>query len=1152
MSEGFDPYYEWMGIPPREQPPHHYRLLAITAFEENLTVIQNAADQRMSHLRTFQTGKHVAESQRLLNEVSAARICLLNPVQKAAYDGRLRQRLTPRPVALAPPVVPAPLPVDVGAKSPAMDSEIRELFAEIEHSVHPSSSEAKKSPRPCAGEEVRAQPLLFWHRLQTVVPPRFRTSAWLAVAAVAVLLLGGTAVSLLIVRLHDKQDDGVVEKGLPEGGSTLAGAKGGKKAEAADTKPPGAPTSLSPPRVSGIQSDKSSKSADVPASYAHEREVAQWALSAGGRLDVETADGSLQRDVQSLPSGPFWVSSLGLGKPEILDRDLERLRGLQRLKGISLGGAKTSDETLKVISELPSLEGVSLWWRAYTDDGLQHLGRLKKLKVLGLEGTQLTDAALASFSDLEDAEFLQFGRTFVKGPGLVHLAKMNHVNHLWLYDTPIDDGGLTFLPELKSLTAVSLDETKVSDAGLKELRRLPALRELHLARTQVTGSGLAHLDVLSSLERLDLAGTKLDDAGLANLPALPTLQWLNISETGTGDAGIEHLRNLAAIRELRVEKTKVTAQCLVKLHQGLPECKFAADEAVMKEFDEWIKRESEGEKAPGTVAQRPAEPPKPGKRLAVPDEEAQSQAMKGIRGALALLGGKNAHNEAARALVVDQLLQQAYDPATPPATRYVAYDQACRNAVKAGNGALAMDTIERMGQLFDVDSVEMKLETLQEAIKIRLLPAQRASLAVDASNLVDDALAANQPKQAQLAVSIAMAQAKVAKSAEIARQVRVQTRMVEQVVKSQGEFEAAKAALADHPDDAQANLTAGRYQCFVLDNWPVGLPMLAKGSDEALKKLAVQDQAGAAGPESQVALADAWAKIALDASAVEREHVRSRAMAWYRLAQPTLRGLQKEKADRYLGSGEMPRRRPPRRLVNEKDGSVLVLIPAGEFLAGEQRFKVQLPAYYLGLTTVTNAQYKKFMEQTGGGPPGNNWTGWPDRKERPNPAWDGHDFRPGFADHPVTCVTGDEADAYCRWADLRLPSELEWEKGARGIDGRPYPWGDQWDPGRCFNKTIRGDKITCPVLTFPAGRSPWGLYNMSGNVWQWCAERNDGKAYERYARGDLTPATEGLGLWRGGSSDDDDKGLVCTVRAGNVRGCGYANLGFRVAKTVGP
>ena len=74
MSEKFDPYHEWLGIPPDEQPPHYYRLLGIRPLETSSAAIDNAANQRMGHLRTFQAGQHVAESQRLLNEVAAARV----------------------------------------------------------------------------------------------------------------------------------------------------------------------------------------------------------------------------------------------------------------------------------------------------------------------------------------------------------------------------------------------------------------------------------------------------------------------------------------------------------------------------------------------------------------------------------------------------------------------------------------------------------------------------------------------------------------------------------------------------------------------------------------------------------------------------------------------------------------------------------------------------------------------------------------------------------------------------------------------------------------------------------------------------------------------------------------------------------------------
>src|SRR6185369_6525682 len=92
MSEdSFDPYYQWLGIPPKHQPSNHYRLLALEEFESNPDVIENAADQRAAHVRLFQGGQQGDLSQRLLNEISMAKLCLLNAEKKAHYDAKLQE-----------------------------------------------------------------------------------------------------------------------------------------------------------------------------------------------------------------------------------------------------------------------------------------------------------------------------------------------------------------------------------------------------------------------------------------------------------------------------------------------------------------------------------------------------------------------------------------------------------------------------------------------------------------------------------------------------------------------------------------------------------------------------------------------------------------------------------------------------------------------------------------------------------------------------------------------------------------------------------------------------------------------------------------------------------------------------------------------------
>lgn len=120
MSEQFNPYHKWLGIPPKDQPPNHYRLLGLDLFESDLDVIEAAFQRQMAYVRTYQLGPHSELSQKILNEIAAAKVCLLIPDEKAEYDRKLRDWLAEQdpttPPDLPPAVTPAP-PVVVAASA---------------------------------------------------------------------------------------------------------------------------------------------------------------------------------------------------------------------------------------------------------------------------------------------------------------------------------------------------------------------------------------------------------------------------------------------------------------------------------------------------------------------------------------------------------------------------------------------------------------------------------------------------------------------------------------------------------------------------------------------------------------------------------------------------------------------------------------------------------------------------------------------------------------------------------------------------------------------------------------------------------------------------------------------------------------------------
>jgi serine/threonine-protein kinase len=209
----------------------------------------------------------------------------------------------------------------------------------------------------------------------------------------------------------------------------------------------------------------------------------------------------------------------------------------------------------------------------------------------------------------------------------------------------------------------------------------------------------------------------------------------------------------------------------------------------------------------------------------------------------------------------------------------------------------------------------------------------------------------------------------------------------------------------------------------------------------------------------------------------------------------------------------------------------MVWIPPGPFIYGDgdtARVENQAQGLWMDKYPVTNAQYLEFLRS--GKKVDSDWIDY--GRSRIKKDLKLEDTK--YAEHPVTGVSWRGAQAYAQWRGKRLPNELEWEKAARGADGREYPWGDGFASNKC-NTRESGRKDTSPVTEYGDGVSPYGCWDMAGNVWEWM--END------YAEGISRKVA------RGGSWGDSHVIAACAYRDYCSPDDRNYNIGFRCART---
>jgi formylglycine-generating enzyme required for sulfatase activity len=249
----------------------------------------------------------------------------------------------------------------------------------------------------------------------------------------------------------------------------------------------------------------------------------------------------------------------------------------------------------------------------------------------------------------------------------------------------------------------------------------------------------------------------------------------------------------------------------------------------------------------------------------------------------------------------------------------------------------------------------------------------------------------------------------------------------------------------------------------------------------------------------------------------------------------------------------------PRAGLRAAEQAGMVRVPGGPFIMGSDRgpgderpaHRVGLAPFWIDRTPVTNRQFALFLNAVGPiGPAGERFYDQDDSDARILRAASGWRSIPGFEAHPVVEVSWFGARAYCAWAGKRLPTEAEWEKAARGTDGRQYPWGNQ-PPDPTLTRFGAGWNQTVPVGGFPRGASPYGALEMAGNVWQWVSSAYRPYPYDS-ADGRESDAPGPIRVTRGGAHDSPAADLTVTNRGRNVSRnprSGHHNVGFRCARS---
>ena len=920
MSAAFDPYHKWLGIPPAEQPPNHYRLLAIPLFETDADVIDAAADARMTHLRTFSAGKNGPIAQKLLNEVSAARVTLLNPQARAAYDAQLQSQLAALEAArlhaqqaqMPPPVLP-----------PAVDPAGEATFS-------------FNSPQAGPAFEIVATS----HQAR-----RSGGATFLLLALVGILAVSASLGGLWYVLRGRNTDTTIVENPIaplatgdatnplpattPTGGGTETPAATTETSSASPaTTPPSttpgaegstnAPSDSSPTASAGSSSPNGSTPgpsapADPPEPgvgivelKGHKGPVLSVDFSANGQLAVSGGEDKTVRvwDVErrlairlfeGMPSAVRCVRMSADG--QFIAIACPEPEPLLRVWHVERPGAAVD---LRLEGEIES-------FAMSPDGGVIVAGREGLVQVFNTRsGMEISQYEVNGHST---AIAREGQRIYAAGPG----------NVIRRFDLGQPDP--TEFPGVPSqivAIAVSADDAMLLSGGNDRMLRLWDTMRRDQVLNVRTQEDIRSVSLNGDSRRCAVLGES--SVTVWELPSRQPLFTRNQSGDCPPVISADGCKLLTGDADGAV------------LLVSLPVAPPAPTQPQRMLEDEPSMPQDGDEPAPrnGNLGDLVSAPPR--EKLEPPSQVEVAEAMQQLQEIYPKTEAKSAEEQAQLAL---RLLQLA-TASDEPAARYALFQFAAELGQRAGDARLVDRALSQLASWYTVDVVPLKLKALTQIAKGAKDEGTIDALVAVSLTVAEAGMDAGQLEGVgDLLDAVAAACAKPAGR----RHAKVVAELRNEVAKAKKPWAAAQLAktkLEAEPDNAEAKTTLGAWTAFHAGDWSTGLPLLAQGSDEKLKTLAEQDlTAEQAGPREQLAAADAWYDAAQSAAEGLKPAMLRRAGHWYQAVLPMV----KQQIARLKIEGRL-----------EEIGKVA---SSGDAGSGAGELKVGKVYYLLGLTDLS-------------------------------------------------------------------------------------------------------------------------------------------------------------------------------------------------------